>query len=67
MTIVCLEVGNILLYRSGWNISIASLVCNLGLAVLLIAVGLIFYKEQISARQVAGIVLCLAGLVLINK
>ncbi|MCQ4635516.1 EamA family transporter [Anaerovorax odorimutans] len=66
-TIVCLEVGNILMYRIGWNISVASLVCNLGLAVLLIVVGLILYKEHISGRQVAGIVFCLVGLVLINK
>jgi len=65
--VVGLEAGFIILYRVGWNISIGSLVCNILLAVVLIAVGYFLYKEHISAQQMVGIVLCIAGLVFINK
>lgn len=67
LSIVGLEFGYILAYRAGWNISVGSLVANIGLAVLLIPVGLLFYKEQINGNQVIGIVLCLAGLIFINR
>ncbi|MGI6727965.1 MAG: EamA family transporter [Anaerovoracaceae bacterium] len=65
--IVGLEFGNIMLYRVGWNISIGSLVCNIALAVILIFIGLLFYKETITLNQFIGIGLCIAGLVFINK
>lgn len=65
--IVGLEAGYILLYRAGWNISIGSLVCNIGLAVALILVGALFYREHITRNHLIGILLCLAGLVFINR
>jgi len=67
ISIIGLEYGYIRAYRAGWNISICSLVANIVLAVLLIAVGVLAYKEHISAYQTAGIFLCVAGLLLINK
>lgn len=67
ITIVGLEVGFIQMYRVGWNISIGSLVANIILAVVLIIVGLLIYKDNISINQVIGIVLCISGLVFINK
>lgn len=66
-SIVGLEAGFILLYRVGWNISIGSLICNILLAAALIVVGYFLYKEQISLQQLMGIVLCVAGLIFINK
>jgi drug/metabolite transporter (DMT)-like permease len=66
LAIIGLEVGYIYLYRQGWNISIGSLVANILLAVVLIAVGLLFYKEQLALKQVAGVVLCITGLILIS-
>lgn len=65
--IVGLEVGYILLYRAGWDISIGSLVCNIGLAVALIVIGALFFGERITLNHFIGIVLCLAGLVFINR
>ncbi|MGE4485872.1 MAG: EamA family transporter [Oscillospiraceae bacterium] len=64
--VVGLELGYILLYRAGWDISVGSLVCNITMAVLLLAVGALFYKEALGMKQVAGALLCLCGLVLIN-
>ena len=65
--IVGLELGNILMYRVGWNISLGSLVSNISLAVILLAIGIFFYKEVISTSQVFGIGLCIVGLIFINK
>ena len=67
IVIVGLELGNILMYRAGWNISLGSLVSNITLAVLLIVIGLLFYKEVLSLTQTFGVGLCLAGLIFINK
>lgn len=65
--LVALEVGNIFLYRAGWKISSASLTANILLACILVFIGVLFYKEGLSPKQLAGIVLCLSGLVLISK
>ncbi|MGI6733671.1 MAG: EamA family transporter [Anaerovoracaceae bacterium] len=67
IAILGLEFGNIMLYRVGWNISVGSLVCNIALAVILIFVGLLLYKETLSLQQVIGIGFCILGLVFINK
>lgn len=67
ISIVGLEFGYLAAYRAGWNISVGSLVANIFLALALIPVGVIFYKEGFELSKVLGVVLCLAGLVLINK
>lgn len=66
IAIVGLEAGYLYLYRAGWPISIASLTANLSLAVILLLIGVLLYREGLSARQAVGMVLCVAGLVLIN-
>lgn len=67
IVIVGLELGNILMYRAGWNISLGSLVANISLAVILIGVGILFYRELLTVSQMIGIALCLAGLFFINR
>ena len=66
LAIVALEFGYINAYRIGWKISVASVIANIRLACVLLAVGLLLYKEAISPRQVLGIAVCVAGFLLIN-
>ena len=66
IVIIGLELGYILAYRNGWAMNTASVTANIALAVALIFVAAIFYKESITAKQIAGIALCGGGLVLIN-
>ena len=66
VVIVGLELGYILAYRNGWAMKTASVTANITLAVVLIFVSMIFYKETITLKQIAGIVLCAGGLVLMN-
>ncbi|MHC1719210.1 MAG: EamA family transporter [Clostridiaceae bacterium] len=67
ISIVGLEFGYIYLYKLGWSISIGSLVANIALAVILVFVGVLLYKETVSPQQLMGIGLCIAGLIFINK
>lgn len=66
IVIVGLELGYILAYRNGWAMNTVSVTANITLAVVLIFVAAIFYKESITLKQIGGIALCAGGLVLIN-
>lgn len=67
IAIVGLEFGFICIYRAGWAISTGNLVASITLACVLIAVGVILYKETISFRQMLGIAVCAIGLIMITK
>ena len=62
-----IELGFIKMYRTGWDISAASLLTNTAISILLIFIGLIFYREHLSSNQMIGIALCLAGLFFFNR
>lgn len=66
LVIVGLEVGYIYAYKAGWPVNIAQIVQAAVLAVILIFVGFMLYKESITWNKIVGIIVCLAGLGLIN-
>lgn len=66
-SVLALEYGYIMIYRAGWQVSAASIVANISLACVLVFVGLLLYKENITIRQLIGMVVCCVGLVLITK
>lgn len=66
LAIIGLEAGYLFLYRAGCPISLGSLVANIALAVILLLVGLLFFRETITAKQCIGILCCLVGIVFIN-
>ena len=66
LAIVGLEVGYVFVYRAGWQVSNASVVANIGLACVLLIVGYVLYRENVSIRQILGIFVCMFGLILIN-
>ena len=66
-SIVFLEFGYMMVYRAGWPVSIASLVCNLSVCCILLFAGLLLYKEAISLKQLMGIVVCFVGLIMVSK
>jgi drug/metabolite transporter (DMT)-like permease len=65
--IVGLELGFLLAYRAGWNLSLASLVSNTTVALLLIPVGLLLFKEELKPVHIVGVLLALVGLVLVGQ
>lgn len=64
---LAIEVGFLLAYRAGWNINSASVVMSITVALLLIPIGLLAFKENLSPRGAAGIGCCLLGLYLLSK
>lgn len=66
LVIIGLEVGWIYAYKSGWPVSSAQIVQAAVLGVILIFVGYFLYKENLTWNKVAGVLVCLAGLGLIN-
>ena len=67
VAIVGVELGFLLAYRAGWNVSLAAVTSGTVLAVLLIPVGVLLFRERLSATNLLGIVLCVAGLVLVSR
>jgi uncharacterized membrane protein YdcZ (DUF606 family) len=64
---VVIEVGFLLAYRAGWNISTAAVACSTAVTLMLVPIGLIAYKEHLSLRNVVGLLFCLIGLILVAK
>ena len=67
LSVVGIEVGCLLAYRAGWNVGYAALLVNVCSTLALIPISLYFFKDQISAQKLAGIVLSMAGLALLIK
>jgi drug/metabolite transporter (DMT)-like permease len=67
VAVVALDLGFLLLYRSGFNVSLGQLVTQSAAALILLLVGVAFFRDRLSAANVAGILLCVGGLWLINR
>ena len=66
IVIIGLEVGYIFAYKAGWEVSTASIVQSSVLAVALIFLGKILYREPLSWNKLLGVAICLVGLGVIN-
>ena len=64
--IVFLDLGFLMLYRAGFNVSLGQLVTQSAAALVLLLVGVAFFRDRLSLWNIAGIVLCIVGLWLIN-
>jgi multidrug transporter EmrE-like cation transporter len=66
-TVVALDVGFLLLYRSGFDVSLGQIVTQSSAALILLVAGVAFFREKLNAANLAGIALCVVGLWLINR
>jgi drug/metabolite transporter (DMT)-like permease len=67
VAIVGVELAVLLAYRAGWNVGLLSVTMGAALAVVLVPVGMALFHERPSATQLAGIVLCVLGLILVTR
>ena len=67
LVIVGLEAGWICAYKAGWPVSTGFLTQSAVLAVALLCVGYFLYHETISWSKIVGAVICLIGLVFLNR
>ena len=64
--IVGLEGGFLLMYRNGWELSRGSLTANILLAIVLVVIGMIFFRESMTVKKAFGIALCIIGVFFVN-
>ena len=62
-----IEIGFLLAYRGAWPVSTASVATNGLVAVLLVGVGATFFGEAVTPMKVAGVLLCLLGVTLLQR
>ncbi len=67
IAIVGIEMGILLAYRIGWKISLAGIVSATGVGLLLVPIGLMFFKEKLTVINLLGVLVCIAGLIMINR
>ena len=67
IAIVAVEIGFLLAYRSGWNVSAGAVTSNVIVALLLIPAGALLFQEQISFTRATGVLFCIAGLALVTR
>ncbi len=66
IAVVGIEFGFLLTYRSGWNLGIAAVLVNVVASLILVPVAIFIFKDRISWVNILGILVCLAGLVMLN-
>ena len=62
-----IEVGFMLAYRYGWKISITAVATNVAATALLIPLGVLAFREQVSLKNILGVAFCVIGLLLVVR
>jgi uncharacterized membrane protein len=66
LAIFGVEIGTLLAYRAGWQISLLAIMVNVVASIALVLIGSLFFKEKLSLINILGIVICIGGLVMVN-
>ena len=66
VAIVGIEFGFLLTYRAGWHLGIAAVLVNVVASLILVPVAIFIFKDEISWINILGILVCLAGLIMLN-
>lgn len=61
-----IELSFLYVYRSGLPVSYSSLLVNIGVGIILLVTGLLFFSESLSIKQYIGVAFCLLGMILIK-
>lgn len=67
VAILLLDLGYLMLYRAGFDVSLGQLVTQSAAALLLVIAGVAVFREKLTLVNAAGILLCVVGLWLINR
>jgi hypothetical protein len=66
IAIVGIEFGFLLVYRSGWNLGVASVLVNVVVSLALVPVAILVFKDKISGINIIGIFICFIELLMLN-
>lgn len=67
LAVVGIELGYLLVYRTGWPLALAPVVANVGTLLLLVPLGFLFFRETLSPGQLLGLLLALLGFILLRS
>ena len=61
------EVGFIAMYHSGWQVSKAALTADVLVTSLLVLIGMLVFGEHLSLINLAGVLCCFAGVIMLER
>jgi multidrug transporter EmrE-like cation transporter len=67
VVVVFLDLGFLMLYRGGFDVSLGQIITQSAAALLLVLIGVAFFAEKLSLVNAGGILLCIVGLWMINR
>ena len=67
VAVVGLDVAFLMLYRTGFDVSLGQIVTQSAAALILLVAGVALFREKINAANLAGVALCVLGLWLVNR
>lgn len=67
LVVTCLDFGFMMLYRTGFDVSLGQIITQSAGALLLVLLGVAFFAEKLTLANAGGIALCVIGLWLINQ
>ena len=66
IAVMGIEFGYLLMYRASWNLGITAVLVTTLAGLILVPVAVFVFKDKISWINITGILVCLAGLVMLN-
>ena len=66
VSVIFIEIGYLLMYRYGWNLSTGNLVTGVVINVVLVGLGIVLLREKANAVNILGIALSILGVALIS-
>ena len=65
-SVLMVELGFLLMYRYGWNLSTGNIITGVFVNVILVGLGILLLGERMNPINIIGIVLSIAGVTLIS-
>lgn len=66
VSVFLIELGFVLMYRAGWNLSSGNLVTGVFINIILVGLGLFLLREKVNLINAIGIILSLIGVAMIS-
>lgn len=64
--IMLMELGFILMYRSGWDLSTGNIVTGVFINIILLVIGIGILREHLNVVNILGVIVCLGGVAMIE-
>ncbi len=64
--ILVMELGFILMYRSGWDVSVGNVVTGVFINLALLTIGSLIFHEKLNALNIFGVFICILGVAMIE-